>query len=287
MSLRIAKVTAFHPEAMAADITYLDTRAQAALVQIASTAASTNTGLVDLPAPSPQAKGSVKMTHDRDVYAVVGVVGRSSPVILGFLFPQVAECLFTSENFRVNRHASDFYEVIDGQANAEWSHPSGTYFRIAETPAHADLTGQDFDKRWKITKNTERAPHVHLAVANGGLVVADIDIDPAGNVTLSHKGSLTTSTGGNLQATVTGTAELDAMGQVTLKTPAKVLLDAPVVQITGVLQVNGNGSAGDVGTVHGTLRVTGGDVIADAIHLKTHVHGGVTPGGADTGQPAP
>src|SRR5262249_10260286 len=145
----------------------------------------------------------------------------NSPVILGFLYPQVAECLFAWENFRVNRHTSDFYEVIDGQANAEWSHPSGTYFRIAETPAHADLTGQDFDKRWKITKNTERAPHVHLAVAKGGSVVADIDIDPAGNITLSHKGNLTTSTGGDLYATVTGTAELDAVGQVTLKTPAK------------------------------------------------------------------
>lgn len=38
-------------------------------------------------------------------------------------------------------------------------------------------------------------------------------------------------------------------------------------------------------TAAGNVRVTG-DVIADGISLKTHVHGGVEPGGGTTGQPA-
>lgn len=33
------------------------------------------------------------------------------------------------------------------------------------------------------------------------------------------------------------------------------------------------------------VEVTGGDVLADGISLKTHVHGGVTPGGGVTGAP--
>lgn len=38
-------------------------------------------------------------------------------------------------------------------------------------------------------------------------------------------------------------------------------------------------------TVNGNITVTGGDVTADGISLKTHVHGGVTPGGGITGVP--
>lgn len=34
------------------------------------------------------------------------------------------------------------------------------------------------------------------------------------------------------------------------------------------------------------ITVTGGDVIADGISLKNHVHGGVSPGAANTGKPA-
>lgn len=41
----------------------------------------------------------------------------------------------------------------------------------------------------------------------------------------------------------------------------------------------------DVNISNGTTTVTGGDVIADGISLKTHVHGGITPGGANTGTP--
>lgn len=45
-----------------------------------------------------------------------------------------------------------------------------------------------------------------------------------------------------------------------------------------------NGSNVDVNS--GTITVTGGDVIADGISLKNHVHGGVSPGAANTGKPA-
>lgn len=49
---------------------------------------------------------------------------------------------------------------------------------------------------------------------------------------------------------------------------------------------------GEIAVRNGTVRATGcdvivegGDVIADSISLKTHTHGGVTPGGGSTGGP--
>lgn len=59
---------------------------------------------------------------------------------------------------------------------------------------------------------------------------------------------------------------------------------------TGVVTVNGslivNAQAGDNVTINGvTLNIISGDVIADGISLKNHVHGGVQPGTGTTGAP--
>jgi phage baseplate assembly protein gpV len=40
-----------------------------------------------------------------------------------------------------------------------------------------------------------------------------------------------------------------------------------------------------VNIASGTVNVTGGDVVADGISLKTHTHGGVQPGSGSTGAP--
>jgi len=51
----------------------------------------------------------------------------------------------------------------------------------------------------------------------------------------------------------------------------------------GTVAVTGSGVA-----ISGlTVTVTGGDVVADGISLKTHRHGGVQAGGANTGPPTP
>jgi len=67
--------------------------------------------------------------------------------------------------------------------------------------------------------------------------------------------------GGVLNATPTRYIQFDADGNVTIKPAAMV-------------------------TILGDLVVTGGDVTADGVSLKTHVHSGVTTGGGDTGPPA-
>lgn len=131
-------------------------------------------------------------TDRRDIIAVIASV-EGAPVCLGFLAPPVCELNFPpeiGEEFRIQRHASDLYETIDKDANHEWYHPSGTFLRVAEDPEHLDLTGKDWDKKWAIRRNTQRAPHVHLVVASAGSKVADVHIDPEGNVSLTADGDV-------------------------------------------------------------------------------------------------
>jgi phage gp45-like len=72
--------------------------------------------------------------------------------------------------------------------------------------------------------------------------------------------------------------------QATVHAAGSVTLDTPSTHMTGNLQVDGNmgvtgsmavqgqGSSGAVSTFAGTIQVTGGDVKADGIGLKSHTH---------------
>ena len=62
-------------------------------------------------------------------------------------------------------------------------------------------------------------------------------------------------------------------GTIQVIAATKVRIEAPLMEINGALTVAGN------------VTVTGGNVVADGIGLKTHVHPGVTSGGASTGAP--
>lgn len=208
MGLRIAKVVRFVPEAHAADLLFLDDGSRVPMVQVLAGSASTNTGVADMAQPGTPPSGDMWGPQDsgtRDILAVVGYV-RRAPVVLGFLYPQVAQMLFADRNRKVERHASDVYTTIDDDGNVEVYHPSGTYFRIGTDPAHEDLTGKDFDGKWKIERNTDKAVHVHLSVKNAGAEVASLNMDPAGNVDLANQGNLNATVGG--EANVTATAQI-------------------------------------------------------------------------------
>ncbi|WP_454144013.1 hypothetical protein [Methylocaldum sp. MU1018] len=62
-------------------------------------------------------------------------------------------------------------------------------------------------------------------------------------------------------------------GNVTMTVAGTLTVNAPTTNWTGDINVSGD------------ITVTGGDVVADGISLKTHVHGGVQSGGSNTGQP--
>lgn len=213
-----ARVVAIHPEDHSCDVVILSDGARFSGVQIMSATASTNTGLNDLPVPAAAPDGSqwnASQKTGRDIIAIIDWC-EGTPYVEGFLFPQICQMTFPDGNRKIDRHASDVYQTIDGNGNAEWSHPSGTYMRVGETPAHEDLTGKDFDKKWKIGNNTARAPHMQLVVANAGAVKCTINIAPSGNVTVT------------------------SVGSAMLKFPGGTTVDSPLTTFTGDVKVNKN-----------------------------------------------
>lgn len=74
--------------------------------------------------------------------------------------------------------------------------------------------------------------------------------------------------------------EMSGNGTITLTAPTSIVLNTPI--ITG----SNGGSAGTI-AFDGSLAVTNGDITADTISLKHHVHSGVQTGSDDTGQPVP
>ncbi len=81
-----------------------------------------------------------------------------------------------------------------------------------------------------------------------------------------------------------GLVTVDTPGEVLIKSGAKVTIDCAETETTGNLTVGGGltymqgmtgyggGQGGDTATIHGTLRTTDGDVVADGISLKGHDH---------------
>lgn len=113
----------------------------------------------------------------------------------------------------------------------------------------------------------------------------DVTLVTPGNVEATIEGNLTAQVGGNASATVSGSLSATAGGATTLKCPS-LLIDCPATHITGTLQVDGKITGSDGLAVSGGGGATvSGDVVADGISLKSHVHGGVQGGGSDTGGP--
>lgn len=203
-SLMIVKVVAFH-EKNTADVLDVSTGARMPRVAImCATPAGTNVGRIDTPEPTPgETEYSIFETGDRDIYAGLAYFG-NVPAIVGFMFPQVCQMFFADLKRTIDRHASDLYSTIDGDGNLEVYHPSGTMIRVATDPEHEDLTGADIDGKWKVEKNTDKAVHVRVVVANGGDVKADVHILPSGHINITTP-----------QATIKGNVTIEGDGGVT------------------------------------------------------------------------
>jgi hypothetical protein len=245
-NLRLAKVARAYPGGHSVDLVMYDDNSPQTNVQVLSGAASTRSGFSGLVAPTaaPDGEWGNQDSGDEDMIAVVGFL-HGHPVVLGFLFPQVNQMTFTDENRLTFRSPSDVYVSIDKDGNTEVYHPSGTYFRIGETKEHEDLSAKDYDKNWSINRNTGKAVHVHLGVSNGGAKVADVDIDPQGNITLEHIGAMDTTTGKHWETDVAEKTDWTSGGRVKIVAPL-VVLDADV-KVTGKLRADGGiASGGDV-----------------------------------------
>lgn len=191
--LRIAKVVDTSPKGNALDLVYLDTLGVARNAQVMSQSAGTDYGSVDMPEPTKPKSGTVfdaKETKDRDIYAVVAMVG-GEPLVLGYIPPQVNQMAFdktTHPNLKIQRHASDFYQVTDNEGNTGWIHPSGSTIKIGSPPS---LDGADYDKKWKITKNKDSKKSITLTVPESG----SITIDTAGTITITAEKTITITAG--------------------------------------------------------------------------------------------
>lgn len=95
--------------------------------------------------------------------------------------------------------------------------------------------------------------------------------------------NLTATVGGNVTETVSGSLTATVTGAATIKA-ASVKIDTPSTHITGSLLVDGaiTGKGGLAVSGGGGATVTG-DVVADGISLKNHVHPGDS--GGTTGKP--
>lgn len=72
---------------------------------------------------------------------------------------------------------------------------------------------------------------------------------------------------------------------IAVVSPMKVTIDTPLTVVTGIFEVQNENGESTGSSLNGGFIVTGGDVVADGISLKTHVHSGVMGGGSDTGPP--
>lgn len=109
-----------------------------------------------------------------------------------------------------------------------------------------------------------QAPQVWIHIKQDKTIVIHA---PAG-VTIETDADCTITCGGNLKATVSGTTTIDCEQTI----------------ITGALTVQGGltVTGGNGATVQGNINSQGGDISADNISLKQHVHGNVQNGGGTT-----
>lgn len=270
----LARVVNIHPESNSVDIEFMDDGRRVSGVRCMTNTAGTDFGSADLSMPDSVGYGS-PISKTRNVIAVIGFVS-SFPIVMGFLFPEVAQCLFTDINRKIYRHASDVYYSIDGLGNAEFVHPSGAFVRFGITPQHEDLTGKDYDKLWKISRNTDKAVHIHIEQAAGK---ASVDIDPAGNISISNAGNSTIATtgdismsaGGNISLAAKGSLSISAQGGISSTAQGSMAIKAAAIETTSSMHITG-GITSDV------------DVVAVGISLMHHTHG--DPQGGKTSPPS-
>jgi hypothetical protein len=273
---RIAKVMSVERRGHALNLLFMDNLAQVPMVQVMGEAMSSKAGRYLLHKPTkPASKSDPKLTKDQDVYAVVGTVC-GAPMVFGFMTPQVSQMMFDRDNFLIDRHPSDTYTTLDDAGNLVVRHPSGTTVLIAEDPDPEDLTGLDFDEKFKIERNTERHVHVRILVKDGGVQKADLHIDPSGNLTVDLAGEATVHVTGDATVHVEGNTTADLDGDLALTVGGDITSSASSWSHTGDLSVDGDIDA--TGTITGTT-----DVVAGTKHLKAHVH--VDPQGGSTAAP--
>lgn len=173
-TIRIARVTAVHPEAQKMEVIFLDTGDYGRDVQLMTPYGGTDFGLTTgIPMPDEEGHDFNMQRWDpekRHINAVVATCG-SIHICLGYLYPQVTHMAFTKgqdKNRLIERHTSDFVRTISDEGNMDLVHPANAHIRMGKGEMPDDLEGRDFDGVWKIKHNKKKAIDITLYNRSGG-----------------------------------------------------------------------------------------------------------------------
>lgn len=178
-TIRLAKVTAVHPEAQKMEVIFLDTGDYGRDVQLMTPYGGTDFGLTTgIPAPEKEGHEENMEENDPDKRQIMAVVAsiQGMHICLGYLYPQINQMAFPKDddhkNRLIERHTSDVYRTVSEEGNMDIVHPredAPVYIRMGEGPKIDEIEGKDFDKVWKRKHNrdreasiTIRAPTIYL-----------------------------------------------------------------------------------------------------------------------------
>jgi hypothetical protein len=229
--IRIGKVLAVQRHAHTVDLIFLNGLVVRA-VPVASGWGGSAFGFTGLMAPYrdsetlsrktyPEAPNPVQTTRPaantevpRDIYAVVASIdgssrGDSGHVVIGFLYPQVSEMMFSADqvdgegrklfqDFLLVRHPSDLEVMVDEWGGLRAQHPTLAILAMLNAPpfvpgstGRLDLTKQDYDQLYEIRANTARMlpvngrePMIEVRIPKWFIVSWEIEALGSGLVTL-------------------------------------------------------------------------------------------------------
>lgn len=222
-TIRLARVTAVHPEGQKMEVIFLDTGDYGRDVQLMTPYGGTDFGLTT-GVPEPEQEGHDFNTEQwdpnkRHINAVVATCG-SIHICLGFLYPQCTHMAFTKgqdKNRLIERHTSDFVRTISDAGDMDLAHPSDAHIRVGEGEEPDGLAGNDFDGVYQIKHNTDKRVHITLLNRSDGKLTkvvlcphGDIDIFAMRNIRIRAFGDIQVDAAGNASVTAGKTATIAA-----------------------------------------------------------------------------
>ncbi|BCP56321.1 hypothetical protein K32_49380 [Kaistia sp. 32K] len=240
MSMRLGVVVATHPGDHSVDLVMADNGDRLVGVQVMTPSGSSRSGVVDMPAvPEKANKWDISQRTGQDQIAVVGYINKQ-PVVTGFIYPQINQFLSKDPRRLIGRHQSDMQWSIDGEANFQLVHPSGTYIRIGESADVEPTNGQNAHGNSEADRNTGRKVNVRIGLAGNAVVLT---MTPDGVVTLKMEQDL----------------DIECAG-ARVKASEGIVFDTPKAHFTGEVSSDGDMIAGGVSAQqHGHIRVQPGN----------------------------
>ena len=215
-TIRIARVTAVHPEGQKMEVIFLDTGDFGRDVQLMTPYGGTDFGLTT-GVPEPEQEGHDFNTEQwdpnkRHINAVVATCG-SIHICLGFLYPQCTHMAFTKgqdKNRLIERHTSDFVRTISDKGDMDLAHPANAHIRIGEGEDPDALAGRDFDGVWQLKHNKDSATVGIYLINNSKGDITKVKLCPHGDIEIFATRNIRIRAFGDIQIDATGNATVAA-----------------------------------------------------------------------------